>query len=70
MAHIVQVISSLETIADQDQNRMGLVAYLLNSAQNQMEQNKKREKKEVGVNYLVPFQGCLLKVKSMQKTRN
>lgn len=47
--NLPEVISSLETIADQDQNRMGLVAYVLNSAQNQMELNKKKEKKEVKV---------------------
>lgn len=47
--NLPDVIDSLETIADQDQNRMGLVAYLLNSAQSQMEQNKKKEKKEIKV---------------------
>ena len=41
------MISSLETVADHDQNRMGLVAYLMNSAQTQMAENKKKCKKEV-----------------------
>lgn len=48
------MIQNLQLIADEDQNRMGLVAYLMNAAQTQMEENKvnKDNKK---VLYLTPY---------------
>lgn len=40
--NFADVIDSLRTIADDDQNRVGLVTYLMNTAKTQMEERKKK----------------------------
>ncbi|XP_060594764.1 F-box only protein 21-like isoform X2 [Ruditapes philippinarum] len=47
---LVRVLQNLQVIADEDQNRMGLVAYLMDAAQTQMEDNKvNKDKRKINV---------------------